>query len=181
MLLYFAIALIGTVFLLLSAVLGEIFDFFGDADADGDVHPLSGKVLATGMTAFGAVGMITQYYGWGPLLSAATSTLAAAFLGAVAWWLISAVQRQTGSTDTTVASMRGRSAQVTISIPAGEIGEVQLSSVSGTRHMSARAADGGTIPAGASVRVVESSGSILLVEQMNHRQVTATEAQRVEG
>jgi membrane-bound ClpP family serine protease len=183
MLLYFAIALVGTLFLILSAVLGEVFDFFGDADADvdGGVSPLSGKVLATGMTAFGAAGMITQYYNWGPLLSAATAAMSALFLGAGAWWGISALQSQTASTDTIVSSMRGRNAQVTVSIQAGSIGEVQLSSVTGTRHMSARAVDGSSIPAGASVRVVESSGSILLVEQMDHRQVTATEAQRVEG
>ncbi len=181
MLLYFAIALIGTLFLILSATLGEVFDFFGDSDADGDVHPLSGKVLATGMTAFGATGMITQFYNWGPLLSAVTSALSALFLGAAAWWGISALQSQTGSTDTVVSSMRGRNAQVTVAIPSGAIGEVQLSSVSGTRHMSARAADGGSIPAGTSVRVVQSSGSILLVEQVDQRQVNVTEAQRVEG
>jgi membrane-bound ClpP family serine protease len=181
MLLYFAIALIGTLFLVLSAVLGEVFDFFGDTDVDGDVHPLSGKVLATAMTAFGATGMITQYYDWGPLLSALTAALASLFLGAAAWWGISALQSQTASTDTIVASMRGRNAQVTVSIPSGAIGEVQLSSVTGSRHMSARAVDGGSIPAGTSVRVVESSGSVLLVEQVDHRQVTATEAQRVEG
>ena len=181
MLLYFAIALIGTLFLVLSAVLGEVFDFFGDGDADGDVHPLSGKVLATGMTAFGAAGMITQYYEWGPLLSAVTSALAALFLGAAAWWLISTLQSQTGSTDTIVATMRGRIAQVTVRIPSGDIGEVQLSSVTGTSHMSARAVDGGAIPAGTSVRVVETSGSILLVEQVNHSQVNVTEAQKVEG
>lgn len=181
MLLYFAIALIGTLFLILSAVLGEVFDFFGDTDVDGDVHPLSGKVLATGMTAFGATGMITQYYDWGPLLSAVTSAVAALFLGAAAWWGISALQSQTASTDTIVASMRGRTGQVTVSIPAGSIGEVQLSSVTGSRHMSARAIDGGSIPVGASIRVVESAGSVLLVEQLDRRQVTATEAQRVEG
>jgi membrane-bound ClpP family serine protease len=182
MLLYFAIALIGTLFLILSAVLGEVFDFFGgDADVDGDVHPLSGKVIATGMTAFGATGMITQYYNWGPLLSAVTSAVAALFLGAAAWWLISALQSQTGSTDTIVTSMRGRSGQVTVTIPSGAIGEIQLSSVTGTRHMSARAVDGGTIPAGTTVRVVETSGSILLVEQVDHRQVGVAEAQRVEG
>ena len=181
MLLYFAIALIGTLFLILSAVLGEVFDFFGDADVDGDVHPLSGKVLATGMTAFGATGMITQYYDWGPLLSAATSALAALFLGAAAWWLISTLQSQTASTDTIVSSMRGHSAQVTIAISPGQIGEVQLSSATGSRHMSARAIDGGSIPAGTSVRVVETSGSVLLVEQVDHRPVNTTEAQRVEG
>jgi membrane-bound ClpP family serine protease len=181
MLLYFAIALIGTLFLVLSAVLGEVFDFFGDTDVDGDVHPLSGKVLATAMTAFGATGMITQYYDWGPLLSAVTAAVAALFLGAAAWWGISALQSQTASTDTIVSSMRGRNAQVTVTIPAGSLGEVQLSSVTGSRHMSARAVDGSSIPAGTSVRVVETAGSVLLVELMDHRQVTATEAQRVEG
>jgi membrane-bound ClpP family serine protease len=181
MLLYFAIALIGTLFLILSAVLGEVFDFFGDTDVDGDVHPLSGKVLATAMTAFGATGMITQYYDWGPLLSALTAAVAALFLGAAAWWGISALQSQTASTDTVVATMRGRTGQVTISIPAGAVGEVQLSSVTGSRHMSARAIDGSSIPAGTSVRIVESAGSVLLVEQLEHRQVTATEAQRAEG
>ncbi len=181
MLLYFAIALIGTLFLVLSAVLGEVFDFFGDTDVDLDVHPLSGKVLATAMTAFGATGMITQYYDWGPLLSALTAAVAALFLGAAAWWGISALQSQTASTDTIVSSMRGRNAQVTVTIPAGSLGEVQLSSVTGSRHMSARAVDGSSIPAGTSVRVVETAGSILLVELMDHRQVTTTEAQRVEG
>ena len=181
MLLYFAIALIGTLFLVLSAVLGEVFDFFGDTDVDGDVHPLSGKVLATAMTAFGATGMITQYYDWGPLLSALTAAVAALFLGAAAWWGISALQSQTASTDTIVSSMRGRNAQVTVTIPAGSLGEVQLSSVTGSRHMSARSVDGSSIPAGTSVRVVETAGSILLVELMDHRQVTTTEAQRVEG
>jgi membrane-bound ClpP family serine protease len=181
MLLYFAIALIGTLFLVLSAVLGEVFDFFGDTDVDGDVHPLSGKVLATAMTAFGATGMITQYYDWGPLLSAVTAAVAALFLGAAAWWGINALQSQTASTDTIVSSMRGRNAQVTVTIPAGSLGEVQLSSVTGSRHMSARAVDGSSIPEGTSVRVVETAGSVLLVELMDHRQVTATEAQRVEG
>lgn len=180
MLLYFAIALIGTLFLVLSAVLGEVFDFFG-GDADGDVHPLSGKVLATAMTAFGATGMITQFYDWGPLLSAITSAMAALFLGAAAWWGITALQSQTASTDTTVASMRGRNGQITLSIPAGSLGEVQISSVTGSRHMSARSVDGEPIPAGTPVRIVDVSGSVLLVEPVNYHQVTATEPQKAEG
>ena len=110
-----------------------------------------------------------------------TAAVAALFLGAAAWWGISALQSQTASTDTIVSSMRGRNAQVTVTIPAGSLGEVQLSSVTGSRHMSARAVDGSSIPAGTSVRVVETAGSVLLVELMDHRQVTATEAQRVEG
>ena len=59
MLLYFAIALVGALFLLGSVVLGEVLDF-GDADgSDGDVHPLSGKTIAVALTAFGAAALNT--------------------------------------------------------------------------------------------------------------------------
>lgn len=170
MLLYFAIALVGTLFLVLTAVLGEMFDFFGDGDIDGDVHPLSGKILATAITAFGATGMITQYYNWSPLMSALTAATAAVLLGALAWWGITALQGQTGSTDTSVSGFVGRSARVTVGILPGEIGEVQMSTVSGSVHMSARSADGESIPAGAPVVVLETSGSVLIVQPVSaHR------------
>jgi membrane protein implicated in regulation of membrane protease activity len=168
-LLYFAIALLGALFLVLSAVLGEVFDFFdGGADhMDGDLHPVSGKTVAVGMTAFGATGMITTYYGWGPLLSALTSALAALLLGAVAWWIIASLFRETASTDVSVSTMVGRRAQVIVSIPAGSVGEVLLATADSTRHMIARSRDGGAIPEGTSVRIVESLGSVVLVEPID--------------
>ncbi len=181
MLLYLAIALVGTIFLVITALLGEVFDFFGDADADGDVHPLSGKIIAIGLTAFGATGMITQYYDWGPALSALTSAISALFLAAVAWWLLNAVNRQTASTDTVVSSLRGRIGEVTVTIPDGSVGEVLISSVSGTRQMIARSVDGSRIPAGTTVRVVETHGPVLLVERLEQRSATVRAPQRIEG
>ena len=110
MLLYFAIALVGALFLIGSVMLGEVFDFSGDHpdSFDGDAHPLSGKTIAVALTAFGATGMITTQYGWSPLMSALTSAIAALFLGAIAWWVINSLYRATASTDVNMASLVGR-------------------------------------------------------------------------
>lgn len=180
MILYFGIALLGVLFLVISAVVGEVFDFLGDADADGDVNPLSGKVIAVAMTAFGATGMITTYYGWGPLSSALTSLLSALFLGAAAWWLIGLLYKQTASTDVLVSQMAGRIGEVTVGIAAGSVGEVLITGTSGTRHMIARSPDGSAIPPGTSVRVVESRGSMLIVERLDQQSMTIRTPQQTQ-
>jgi membrane protein implicated in regulation of membrane protease activity len=181
MVIYFIIALIGVLFLLASALLGEVFDFLGDVDADGDVHPLSGKVIAVALIAFGSAGMLTQYYDFGPALGALTSTIAALFLGAIAWWMFSALQRQTGSTNISTSSMRGRDAEVIVPIGAGAVGQVQISSSSGTRKYIARTADGSAIPAETRVRIIDIAGGVALVERVEERATTTAEPQGVEG
>jgi membrane-bound ClpP family serine protease len=63
-----------------------------------------------------------------------------------------------------MASLRGRIAEVTVNIPAGSVGEVLLPANESTHHMIARSADGGAIARGTTVRVVETMGSVILVE-----------------
>ncbi|HAX23612.1 MAG TPA: hypothetical protein PLR44_07395 [Thermomicrobiales bacterium] len=168
MLLYFAIALVGALFLIGSVMLGEVFDFSGDHpdSFDGDAHPLSGKTIAVALTAFGATGMITTQYGWSPLMSALTSAIAALFLGAIAWWVINSLYRATASTDVNMASLVGRRGQVTIGIPVGDVGEVLVTAADSTRQLIARTSDGSAIPVGISVRVIETLGSSVLVERI---------------
>lgn len=169
MLLYFAIALVGALFLILSVVLGEVLDFSGDhADGfDGDAHPLSGKTIAVALTAFGATGMITTQYGWSAMMSAITSAVAALLLGAVAWWIITSLYRSTASTDVRMSSLVGRRGQITVHIPAGDVGEVLVTGADSTRHLIARSRDGLAIPTGTAVRVVETIGSAVLVERVD--------------
>lgn len=181
-LLYFSIASLGVILLVATAILGEMFDFFGGLDAmDGGASSLSGKVIATAMVAFGAAGMITSYYDWDPLLSAVTSALSAVFLAALAWLLINALHRQTASTDFNVSSATGRVGEVIVGIPSGSVGEILLSTSSGTRHMIARSQDGSAIPAGTSVRIVEARSSIVIVSQLDHLAPTAAAPQGIEG
>lgn len=168
MLLYFAIALLGTLLLVVSAVFGEVFDFFdgaGGLDADG--HGGTGKVVALGLTTFGSVGMLTSYYELDPVLGAVISGIAALFFGACAWWLIDRLYKGSASTDVSVSSMAGRRAQVTVNIPSGSVGEVLVTGADSTHHMIAQSRDGTSIPAGTAVRIVETLGSMVLVERVD--------------
>jgi membrane protein implicated in regulation of membrane protease activity len=164
MLLYFIIAAAGLLFLIVSLVVGEVLDFL-DFDFDDGVHPLSSKVIAVGLTTFGSVGMITQYYDFNALLSALTSGVAALLLGAVMWWILNALYRGSASTDVNITSMVGRRAQVTVGIAAASVGEVLVAGADSTRHILARSRDGQPIPAGSTVRIVESLGNVVLVER----------------
>ena len=169
MLIYFIIAIVGTVFLLVSGILGEVFDFFGagDVDVDGGGSFFSGKVIAVALTAFGAAGMLTSYYDVEPLLGAIISALAAMALGGAAAWLIEKLYQSTASTDVTLTSFVGRQGRLTVGIAANSLGEVQLAAASSTRHFPARSRDGSAIRAGAAVRVVESFGSAFVVEPID--------------
>jgi membrane-bound ClpP family serine protease len=174
-LLYFGIALVGVLFLVVTAIFGEVMDVL---NLDDGTHPLSGKVIATALTAFGAAGMIARYAGLSAGFSALVAALVAVLMAAVVWWGTNALYRQTASTDVIVSTMRGRLAEVTINIPTGSVGEVLLTAANGTKAMIARSANGEPIPAGSTVRIVETVGNTVIVEPLaaaHAREVTASE------
>lgn len=181
-LLYLIIACVGLLFLVASAILGEALDFFGGADGfDDGTHPLSGKTIAIALTAFGATGMITTSYDWDPTLGAITSALSALFLAALAWWLISALHRQTGSTEFSVSGTTGRRGEVTVGIPAGSVGEILVSTGVGTHQIIARSGDGGAIAPGTTVRVIETRGSMVIVERLDGQSMPASQIHSAES
>ena len=115
MLLYFIIMSIGIVLLVVTVLLGEVMDVvdIGLDIGDSSTSPLSGPILGIGLAAFGATGMLTQVYDWPVLLGAITSAVSSLAFGALGWWMLAAIHRQTGSTDQTMSSMRGRLGEVT--------------------------------------------------------------------
>lgn len=165
MLLYFVIMALGIVLLLATLVLGEILDVVDiGVDAGDGAGPLSGPVLGIGLTAFGATGMLTRVYDFPTFLGAITSGVSALAFGALGWWLMAMIHRQTGSTDQTISSMRDRLGEVTTRISPDGIGEVLLTSSDSTRHVLARSRDGQDIAPGTVVRVVETYGGSVIVE-----------------
>jgi hypothetical protein len=89
--------------------------------------------------------------------------------------LLVLIDRETGSTDTSTGDLRGRMAQVTITIPAGSVGEVVLRGVESTRHLLASSHDGSLIPVGTTVRVVETVGGTVSVERAVRSDVHAAQ------
>lgn len=166
MLIYFIIMSIGIILLIVTVILGEVMDVvdLGLEFGDGGTSPLSGPVIGIGLTAFGATGMLTQTYDWPSFLSALTSGVSALSFGALGWWMLAIIHRQTGSTDQSMTSMRGRMGEVTTGISSNGIGEVLLTSSDSTRSVLARSKDGLPIAPGTVVRVVETYGGSVVVE-----------------
>lgn len=165
MLLYFVIMALGIGLLLLTLILGEILDIFDfGLDVGDGAGPLSGPVLGIGLTAFGATGMLTRVYDFPTLLGALTSAVSALAFGALGWWILAIIHRQTGSTTQAISSMRGRLGEVTTRIAPDGIGEVLLTTSASTRHVLARSRGGQEIAPGTVVRVVETYGGSVIVE-----------------
>ncbi len=164
MLIYFGIALLGLLLLIVTLVVGELDDLL-DFGADGDgIGPFNGKVLAASLTAFGAAGMLATYYDRSPVTGALIAAATAVVVGALAWWLIGLFYKQQATTEFSVSWTRGRLAEVTTSIPEGGLGQVLYRDATGSRQLLARSREGAGIPAGQLVRIVDVVGSTVIVE-----------------
>jgi membrane protein implicated in regulation of membrane protease activity len=169
MILFFLIAVAGLMLLAVSVIVGEVFDFlsfeFGDIDIGGDSGgPITTPAISLGLTAFGATGMITQWAGWGVVLSVATSFVSAISFAALGAWLAIMFYRQTAGTEDAFKTVVGSLGEVVTSITTTP-GEVQISSYGSTHTRLARSLSGERIPSGTVVRIVDVMGNTLVVER----------------
>jgi membrane protein implicated in regulation of membrane protease activity len=183
---FLGIALVGALFLFVSFIIGEVGDFFddvgdtvgdqlaeigiGEADAAhadmGDAEgpsPFSLRNLMAFLTAYGASGLITSTYGWSTLASSLFGLIPGTVIAFVAYQLMSALYRQQASSVVEVGNLLGSSGVVDVSIPAGGVGRVTVSTDTGTSSFIARSRDGQTISTGETVIVAGNLGSELIV------------------
>src|SRR5688572_6191855 len=120
---------VGFLFLLVSLVVGDVFEAIGfDFDVGGDSGMDFGlfdtRVLSVFITAFGGFGSIAVWSGWGAVASSLFGLLGGVVFGGV----VSAFGRfligQQASSSVTDDDLIGRQAQVTVAIKPGEIGQI---------------------------------------------------------
>ena len=159
---------IGFAFLLVSLVVGDIFEMFGGSpdigvDSNVDFGFLDSRVLAVLITAFGGFGAIGVQMGFGPVISSLIGILGGVvFAGVVSLFGRFLVGQQASST-VTDDSLLGRSAQVTVAIKPGEIGQIACRVGDERVERIARSKDGTEIAAGALVRVDSIVGDSVIV------------------
>ncbi len=159
---------IGFVFLLVSLVLGDIFEMFGGGtdigDGGVDFGFLDSRVLAVFITAFGGFGAIGAQMGYG----AVVSSLIGLFGGVVFGGVVSLFGRfligQQASSSVTDSDLVGRTAQVTVAIKSGEIGQITARIGDERIERIARSSDGEEIKAGTMVTVAAIAGDSVIVE-----------------
>src|SRR5688500_16197506 len=164
---FLSIAAFGFIFLLISLLLGDIFDIFGvDAGLDGgtDGHGLlDSRVISVFITSFGGFGAIGIQAGLGIVASSLLGLAGGVVLGGLVSLFARFLYRQQSSSSVGTAQMVGRTAQVIVSIAPGSLGQVSCRVGEERIEKLARSRDNLEIKAGAMVRVEEVAGDSVIV------------------
>ena len=181
---FLAVAAFGFLFLLISLAFGGIFDHFElshDFDHDlshGGPGILSTRIISVFITAFGGFGAIAIYEGYGifpsSFFGAAGGVTLAGLIFAFARFLYS----QQASSTIISSELVGRSAQVTVGIPAGGLGQVRCLVGETMLDKTARSKDGTPIPFNSLVKVEAVVGESVVVTIMDGRQPGAADTER---
>lgn len=164
---FLGVATLGFVFLLISLVVGDIFDSFDfDAGLDGvsDGHVfLDSRVISVFLTAFGGFGAIGVQAGLSIMASSLLGLAGGVVLGGVVSLFARFLYKQQSTSSVTTSQLVGRTAQVIVSIAPGSLGQVSCRIGEERVEKLARARDNSEIKAGVTVRVDEIAGDSLIV------------------
>lgn len=166
---FLAIGGVGFLFLLISLVFGEMFDFLDgglDHDMDhGGPGLFSTRAIAVFVTAFGGFGAIATHYGFSPLAASLVGFASGFVLGAAVAGFARFLYQQQSSSDVKATDLVGQSARVVVAIPAGGVGQIRCRVGEELIDKVARATDGSPIPENVVVKVDEVLGEVVIVRK----------------
>ena len=164
---FLAIAGVGFIFLIFSAVFGEIFDFFDhDIDFDhGGPGILSSRVIAVFITAFGAFGAIAMNNGMSVGAASGVGLGGGVIFGGVIYMFLRFLYGQQASSDVLASDLVGQKGRIIIGIPANGVGQVRVRVGEELVDKVAQARDGLAIPENTAVTVDEVLGETVIVKK----------------
>lgn len=165
--LFLIIAAAGFVFLLLSFLIGDLFDHLGtdlvtDHSADGP-GLLDSRIISIFLTAFGAFGAIGMQLGCGAIISSLLGLSGGILLGGLAFYFGRLLYRQQASSSISARQLIGRTAEVTVTIYPGKVGQIICRTGGERIEKLARSADNSEIKAGAIVLIEEFTNEAAIV------------------
>jgi len=172
---FLGIAAIGFLVLLISFVFGELFehgDWFGGHDADfhGEVHDggvsiLSSRVLSVFVTAFGGFGAIGIHLGYSVGASTGFGMVGGLVFGGLIYLFATFLFSQQASSDVRVGELVGGTANVSVAIPKGGVGQIRCALGESVVEKIARSQDGSEIPANTPVKIEAVVGETCVVRR----------------
>jgi membrane protein implicated in regulation of membrane protease activity len=181
MLIYAAIGSFGLLFLLVMLFVGELFGgdhevHVGDIGADhadfgheGGPSIFSARIMASFLTAFGVGGVVARYYDLSHPAAAGCGVVTGVVMSGLVYQFAKILYSQQASSEVRMARLVGRTAEVTVGIPQGGMGQVTLEYGGERTTQIARSKDGGAIPPGAAVVVTALLGDSMIVERVGAR------------
>jgi membrane protein implicated in regulation of membrane protease activity len=164
---FLAIAGVGFLFLLITLIFGELFDFFEfDHDFEhGGPGLFSSRVIAVFITAFGCFGAIGTQYGMSPMAASGLGAASGLFFGGIIFVFARFLYSQQASSDVRPADLVGQQGRVVVGIPAGGIGQVRCRIGEELVDKIARSNDGGPVPENTLVVIDEMLGETVVVRR----------------
>lgn len=163
-----AIGGIGFLFLAVTLIVGDVFDAVGvdlhASGGDGGFGALDSRVLSVFLTAFGGFGLIAAWTGYGALASSLFGLLGGIIFGGVVSAFGKFLISQQSSSSVTDKDILGRTAQVTVGIKPGELGQVTMRIGDERVEKLARSNSDEEIKNGAIVKVSAIAGDSVLVK-----------------
>lgn len=165
---YLIIGGLGFLFLLISLVVGDIFeaaglDFGLDLDGNGDFGLLDSRVIGIFLTAFGGFGAIAVIFNFGVFVSIIFALFGGFVFGASVYRFGKFLYRQQSSSSVSEEDLLGRSAQVIVGIQPNQIGQISCRIGEERVEKIARSKDGSEIKAGETVRIESITGEAVIV------------------
>lgn len=164
---FLVIGSIGFLFLVISLLIGDLFDIIGvelNGSLDGhDFGLLDSRVISIFLTAFGGFGAIGSIWGFGALLSSCFGLLGGVFFGAIVFYFGKFLHSQDVTSSVRNEDLIGKPAQVTVTIMPNQLGQVTFIVGEERVEKLARSADNRQIEVGTTVRIDDFAGDSVLV------------------
>jgi membrane protein implicated in regulation of membrane protease activity len=164
---FLGVAAVGLVFLVVSLLFGELLDGFGLHDggvAGMDGHGfIDSRAVAVFVTAFGGFGAIGIRSGLGVVPSALLGLAGGFVLGGAVALFARLLLAQQSSSSVSGSQLVGRTAQVTVTIPAGGVGQISCRIGEERVEKIARTRGGAELKSGDIVLIEEFTGDSVIV------------------
>ena len=174
MLIYVAIGAVGFLLLAGMLVIGDVFGGDHEIGTDHDAplgadvdHGGSGifsvRIMAAFLTAFGVGGVVGRYYGLSHPAASGIGVVAGVVMAALVYQFARVLYGQQASSEIRMATLVGKVGEVSVSIPAGGVGQVTLALAGERSEHLARSAQGVAIPRGTEIVITALRGDGLVV------------------
>jgi membrane protein implicated in regulation of membrane protease activity len=177
MFIYAAIGAFGFLFLLVMLFVGELFGGdheihagdvggdHGDFTHEGGPSIFSARIMASFLTAFGVGGVVARYYDLPHPAAAGCGVVTGIVMSGLVYQFAKILYSQQASSEVRMAGLIGRTAEVTVGIPRGGMGQVTLEYGGERTTQIARSKGNDAIPPGTVVVVTALLGDSIIVER----------------
>jgi membrane protein implicated in regulation of membrane protease activity len=166
---------IGLLFLLISFVVGDVFEAVGldfGLDASHDFGVFDSRVVAVFLTAFGGFGAIGTALGYTAIGASLVGLLGGFAFGAIVFYFGKMLYKQQSTSSVSAADLIGRTAQVVVGIKPDQLGQISCRVGEERIEKLARTASGEEIKPGQLVRIESIGGDSVIVSIDDNRAVS---------